>query len=176
MGRRIERAAGAIQLVSAALVPPRPGAGQQGDSQRLDEMLLEIADSSMTYRNRYLGALEAGPLIDLLVIDETNPRSIGFQIAALEDHVSHLPQDSSSPVLSGEERAVMAATSLVRLADVSALAATDAEGGRPQLGQLLARLDGSLRAMSESITHHYLVHSTPRRWLGDVLEVPGDRP
>jgi len=176
MGRRIERASGAIQLVSAALVPPRPGSGQQADSQRLDEMLLEIADSSMTYRNRYLGTLEAGPLIDLLVIDETNPRSIGFQLAALEDHVAHLPQDSSSPVLSGEQRAVMAATSLVRLADVSALAATDAEGGRPQLGQLLVRLDGSLRAMSESITHHYLVHSTPRRWLGDVLEVPGERP
>ncbi len=174
MGRRIERASGAIQLVAAALVPPRPGGGPQPDSQRLDEMLLEIADSSMTYRNRYLGALEAGPLIDLLVIDETNPRSIGFQIAALEDHVAHLPQDSSSPVLSGEQRAVMAATSLVRLADVSALAATDADGGRPQLGQLLTRLDGSLRAMSESITHHYLVHSTPRRWLGDMLEVPGD--
>jgi hypothetical protein len=46
-------------------------------------MLLEIADSSMTYRNRYPGTLEAAPLIDLLVIDETNPRSIGFQFAAL---------------------------------------------------------------------------------------------
>jgi uncharacterized circularly permuted ATP-grasp superfamily protein/uncharacterized alpha-E superfamily protein len=174
MGRRIERAGGAIQLVSAALVPPRPG-GQPGDSARLEEMLLEIADSSMTYRNRYPGAVEDGPLIDLLVIDETNPRSIGFQIAALEEHVAALPRESSSPVLSGEQRAVMAATSGVRLADVSALAALDAEGGRPQLGQLLARLDSSLRATSESITHHYLVHSTPRRWLGDIPEVPGER-
>jgi uncharacterized alpha-E superfamily protein len=174
MGRRIERAGGAIQIVSAALVPPRPG-GQQGDSARLEEMLLEIADSSMTYRNRYPGAVEDGPLIDLLVIDETNPRSIGFQIAALEEHVASLPRESSSPVLSGEQRAVMAATSGVRLADVSALAAVDAEGGRPQLGQLLARLDASLRAMGESITHHYLVHSTPRRSLGDVPEVTVDR-
>jgi uncharacterized circularly permuted ATP-grasp superfamily protein/uncharacterized alpha-E superfamily protein len=169
MGRRIERAAAAAQLLSAALVPPRPAAG---DSFRLEEMLLEIADSSMTYRNRYLGELEATPLIDLLVIDETNPRSIGFQVAAIEDHVTHLPRDATSPVLSGEQRAIMAATSLLRLADVSALAATDAAGGRPQLGHLLTRLDGSLRALSEAITHHYLVHSTPRRWLGDVLEAP----
>jgi uncharacterized circularly permuted ATP-grasp superfamily protein/uncharacterized alpha-E superfamily protein len=172
MGRRIERAGAVAQLLSAALVPPRPVSPEVGDPLRLDEMLLEIADSSMTYRNRYLGALEAGPLIDLLVIDETNPRSIGFQVAALEAHVAQLPRDASSPVLSGEQRAVMAATSLLRLADVSALAATDADGGRPQLGQMLSRIQGSLRGLSEAITHHYLVHSTPRRWLGDVLEPP----
>ena len=98
-------------------------------------------------------------------------------VAVLLGRNSRTQRESVSDQVSAwTERAVMAATSLVRLADVSALAATDAEGGRPQLGQLLARLDGSLRAMSESITHHYLVHSTPRRWLGDVLEVPGDRP
>ena len=174
MGRRIERAGAAIHLLTAALVPPRPASDESDGSLRLEEMLLEIADSSMTYRNRYLAALEDGPLIDLLVIDETNPRSIGFQIAALEDHVANLPRDASSPVLSGEQRAIMAATSQLRLADVSALAATDAEGGRPQLGHLLTRLDGSLRALSEAITHHYLVHSTPRRWLGDVLAAPTD--
>jgi hypothetical protein len=68
----------------------------------------------------------------------------------------------------------MAATSLLRLADVSALAATDGDGTRPQLGHLLSRLEGFLRVMSESITHHYLVHSTPRRWLGEGLDAPAN--
>jgi len=171
MGRRIERAAGAIQLLGATLVPAGPVAAP-ADSQRLEEMLLEIADSSMTYRNRYLGTLEAAPLIDLLVIDETNPRSIGFQVARLADQVSHLPRDESSPVLSGEERAVMAALGALRLADVTTLAAADFDGTRPQLGQLLARLDASLRSLTESITHRYLVHSAPRRRLGEELAAP----
>jgi uncharacterized circularly permuted ATP-grasp superfamily protein/uncharacterized alpha-E superfamily protein len=181
MGRRIERASAAMQVLGATLVPPRPPvpaadsaatAGARADVQRLWEMLLDIADSLMTYRNRYHGTLEAAPLIDLLVIDETNPRSIGFQVAALADHVARLPRDASSPVLSGEERAVMAATGLLRLADVDALAATDPDGGRPALGALLARLDTSLRDCSESVTHRYLVHAAPRRRLGQMLEPP----
>jgi uncharacterized circularly permuted ATP-grasp superfamily protein/uncharacterized alpha-E superfamily protein len=174
MGRRIERASAAIQLLRSTLVPARPLAGQQADSGRLEEMLLEIADSSMTYRNRYLGALEAAPLIDLLVIDETNPRSIGYQVAALADHVGHLPQDDSSPVLSGEQRATMAATGMLRLADVTALSTVDPDGTRSQLGLLLTRLDNQLRGLSESITLHYLVHATPRRRLGDVPDSPTD--
>jgi uncharacterized alpha-E superfamily protein len=171
MGRRIERAAAAIQLLGATLVPARPVAAPT-DSQRLEEMLLEIADSSMTYRNRYLGTLEAAPLIDLLVIDETNPRSIGFQVARLADHVGHLPRDESSPVLAGEERAVMAALGTLRLADVTTLATADADGTRPHLGNLLTRLDASLRSITESITHRYLVHSAPRRRLGEELTAP----
>jgi uncharacterized alpha-E superfamily protein len=135
-------------------------------------MLLEIADSLMTYRNRYLNVLEPASLIDLLVIDETNPRSIGFQVAALADHVKQLPRDESSPVLSGEERAVMAATSQLRLADVHSLAAVDPDGARSQLGGMLGRLDASLRTLSESITHRYLVHSAPRRRLGEELAAP----
>jgi uncharacterized alpha-E superfamily protein len=135
-------------------------------------MLLEIADSSMTYRNRYPGVLEAAPLIDLLVIDETNPRSIGFQFAALAEHVAALPGDDSSPVLSGECRAVMAAVSQLRLADVERLAAVDDLGGRRELAALLARLEAHGRDVADAITHRYLVHSTPRRRLGDATHLP----
>jgi uncharacterized alpha-E superfamily protein len=86
MGRRVERAGGLIRILAATLVPTPPAAAGDG-AQRLEEMLLEIADSSMTYRNRYLGVIEPAPLVDLLVTDETNPRSVAFQFAALADHV-----------------------------------------------------------------------------------------
>ena len=49
-------------------------------STRCSRPLLEIADSSMTYRNRYATNLQVGPLLDLLLTDETNPRSIAFQL------------------------------------------------------------------------------------------------
>ena len=111
MGRRIERA----------------------DEQRLDEMLIESDDGSMTHHNPYLGTPEAAPLIDLRVIDQTNPRSSGFQIAARDGHATELAQDESSPVLLEERRAIMAVTNRLRLADVAALAHVDADGTRSQL-------------------------------------------
>jgi len=173
MGRRIERSLAAIQLLRGTLgaVPPGP----RPDPQRLGEMLLEIADSSMTYRNRYLGTIEAEPLIDLLVIDETNPRSIAFQVAALADHVALLPREGSSPVLAADQRAVMTALGLLRLADVSALAAVDGGGSRPGLDGMLDAVHAAVKTCAESITHRYLVHATPRRRLGEGAELPDAR-
>jgi uncharacterized alpha-E superfamily protein len=132
-------------------------------------MLLEIADSSMTYRNRYLGMLEPAPLIDLLVTDETNPRSVAFQFAALAGHVEALPREASSPELSGERRAVLEAVAALRLADVRELAAAGPAGDRPALAALLTLLSAAAAEFSESLTHRYLVHATPQRRLGDTL-------
>jgi uncharacterized circularly permuted ATP-grasp superfamily protein/uncharacterized alpha-E superfamily protein len=168
MGRRVERARASIQLLATALVPPRPQAEAGDGTLRLGEMLLEIADSSMTYRNRYLGMLEPAPVIDLLVIDETNPRSVAFQFAALADHVESLPREAASPVVAGERRAVLEALSALRLADVEALAVTGPDGGRDRLGGLLELLAGATAAFSESVTHRYLVHAMPQRRLGDA--------
>ena len=56
------------------------------------EALLEIAASSTTYRRRYLATLQAAPVVDLLLCDETNPRSALFQLEALAAHVDALPR------------------------------------------------------------------------------------
>jgi uncharacterized alpha-E superfamily protein len=169
MGRRVERATASVRLLAGTLAPPRPPAEAVDGVQRLEEMLLEIADSSMTYRNRYMGMLEPAPLIDLLVTDETNPRSIAFQFAALAAHVDALPREASSPVLSGERRAVLEALAALRLADAHDLAACEPAGDRPQLQRLLDLLAGATGEFSESLTHRYLVHATPQRRLGEAI-------
>ena len=167
MGRRVERAGALVRMLAATLVPAPPGGAGDG-SQRLEEMLLEIADSSMTYRNRYLGVVEPGPLVDLLVTDETTPRSVAFQFAARADPVEALPRADASPVLSGERRAVLEALAVIRLADVEALAAAGPTGDRPALGRLLELLGTATDEFSESLSHRYLVHATPQRRLGDA--------
>jgi uncharacterized circularly permuted ATP-grasp superfamily protein/uncharacterized alpha-E superfamily protein len=165
MGRRVERAAATIQMLAGTLTPPRSADG----SQRVEEMLLEIADSSMTYRNRYLGMLEPAPLIDLLLTDETNPRSIAYQFAALAGHVEALPRDAASPELSGERRAALEAVAAVRLADVHDLAVAGPAGDRPALAALLELLAAAAAEFSESLAHRYLVHATPQRRLGESI-------
>lgn len=131
------------------------------------EALLEIADSLMTYRSRYLSTLQPAPVLDLLLNDETNPRSIGFQLAALSDHIESLPRDQSIPARSKEQRLGISALTGVRLADLTDLCL--AEGGvREKLDRLLRRLVLLLRNLSDTIAHTYLVHAGPSRQMAEL--------
>jgi transglutaminase-like putative cysteine protease len=60
IGRRIERSLQLIELLRAIIVPVDP------ENWPSLEMLLEVADSSITYRSRYFTVLQAAPVLDLL--------------------------------------------------------------------------------------------------------------
>jgi uncharacterized alpha-E superfamily protein len=163
LGRRIERSLSMIDLLRGTLVE-----ASLHEHNVLDA-LLEIADSSMTYRNRYATNLQAGPVLDLLLIDETNPRSIGFQLAALANHVEHLPRQQSDPLLSPEQRLIIALLASVRLAEGNVLAEFDAGGIRSSLDELLVQLAAELRDLASGISHKYLVHAGPVHQMADIL-------
>src|SRR5262249_55694960 len=80
LGRRLERAMHMVGLLASTLVQAEPA------EEAILEAVLEIADSSMTYRSRYLISLQFAPVLDLLLSDTTNPRSVAFQLVALADH------------------------------------------------------------------------------------------
>jgi len=162
MGRRLERSLHTCGLLKNTLV----GSGE--DDLPVLEALLEIADSSMTYRARYLTTLQVAPVIDLLLCDESNPRSVGFQLAALGSHVEALPFDSSSPMRSGEQRIMLSALASLRLAEVEALCERDRDGARDKLDRLLTRLATHLRNLSDSLARTYLIHAGPSRQMSDI--------
>jgi len=81
LGRRIER----LRAVCAALST----AVREGRSAGLD-WLLEFCDSTITYRSRYMGQPEWLPVLDLLIRDDTNPRSVLFQLKGLDQVIAHL--------------------------------------------------------------------------------------
>ena len=56
----------------------------------------------MTYRRRYMSQLQTAPVLDLLLADEANPRSLAYQLAALAESIDQLPRNESAP---GPERA-----------------------------------------------------------------------
>jgi uncharacterized alpha-E superfamily protein len=86
LGRRLERA-----MYSARQLRELT-AGLDEESRPFLEYLLEVDDSSMTYRSRYFTTLQPGPVLDLLLADETNPRSLNFQMAHLADLYRKLPR------------------------------------------------------------------------------------
>ncbi|MEP6873104.1 MAG: circularly permuted type 2 ATP-grasp protein [Burkholderiales bacterium] len=81
IGRRIER----LTNLCAALQV----ATQEGRAHGLD-WLLDLTDSTGTYRARYLVAPEWLPVLDILVRDDTNPRSLAFQVKGLAEYVAKL--------------------------------------------------------------------------------------
>ena len=162
MGRRLERALNVLRLLRKTLVLPA------GESPSLLQAILEIADSSMTYRYRYLTSLQLAPLLDLLLTDETNPRSVGFQLAGLADHVLQLPGKENNPLRNRETRIMIATQAELRLVDVENLADRKEQGVRRDLDNFLAEITLHLWQLSDSITHTYFTHTGPTRQLGSV--------
>ncbi len=78
VGRRLER----LQFL-AELLAQRLHRGETPSQSEL-EWLLDIGDSTITYRTRYLAAPRLGSTIDLLVFDQSNPRALAFQWHAIE--------------------------------------------------------------------------------------------
>jgi uncharacterized circularly permuted ATP-grasp superfamily protein/uncharacterized alpha-E superfamily protein len=159
MGRRLERAIQTVSLVRSLLVDV-----SQYESAVL-ETLLEIANSSMTYRSRYLSTLQFAPVLDLLLTDDTNPRSVAYQLVALAQHVEQLPQEHSRPALSPAQRLTLGIATVLRLAEIETLCTTGSDGTRPHLDTLLTHLMANLPVVSEVLTHHYLSHAEPARHL-----------
>jgi len=160
MGRRIERALQILTLVRRTLVIPLKY------STPVLEAVLEIADSSMTYRHRYLASLQLAPLLDLVLIDETNPRAVGFQFNALSEHVDSLPTETDQPQHTIEQRIMLGMQATLRLTDVDGLAQVTSSGRRDSLENFILALEGQLRQLSTSLNHHYLAHTAPTHQLG----------
>ncbi|MCW3846691.1 circularly permuted type 2 ATP-grasp protein [Sphingomonas sp. LB-2] len=83
LGRRIERAATTVRFV-------RTFGGAAASADDLST-LLDLADSQISYRQRYLTGIARVPVLDLVSLDPGNPRSIAFQVAALAAHLNTLP-------------------------------------------------------------------------------------
>jgi uncharacterized alpha-E superfamily protein len=160
MGRRLERAGAGVLLLETTLVDVSEREGP------LLEALLDVADSGMTYRRRYRANLLVAPVLDLLLTDETNPRSVIFQLRSLTRHLEALPSPSTGGgVRSPQLRVAQSALAELELAEVEQLAA--GEGGRrAALGELLGRLGRKIPALSDSLSSSYLSHAAVSRNLG----------
>jgi len=167
MGRRIERALHMTNvmasLVQGHTVP---------DSNDL-EAVLEVADSRITYHTRYRTTLHMEPLVDLLLLDEINPRSVGFQLAALHSHLETLPKPHPLPFRTKEEKIILDLTTRLRLADTQELMILGEKHVLPNLDALLEKLNNDLQGLADSITQHYLSRIETEKQLNGQFEGKG---
>jgi uncharacterized circularly permuted ATP-grasp superfamily protein/uncharacterized alpha-E superfamily protein len=152
IGRRIERAWHLARL-TRELVPGGPSPDDAGSLR----LLLELGDSFMTYRSRYMTTPLAAPVLDLLLLDETNPRGMAFQLRELEAHVALLPTEG--PHRNQWQRLVLKLLTAVRLAEVGELSEPGADGRMDRLARFLDEIAAGLPQLSDLIARIYFAHA-----------------
>ncbi|MFV0368205.1 MAG: circularly permuted type 2 ATP-grasp protein [Hyphomicrobiaceae bacterium] len=161
MGRRIERALQMAELLNTVLV----NVVEESELPEHLAFLLETADCFITYRARYRFAPTFPLVLDLLMVDETNPRGISFQLVEILDHIGELPKASLDAVRTPEQRLALDLLTQVRLADIDALRQASADGHRSNLALALGRLISGLPQLSDIISRRYfsLTEEQPHR-------------
>lgn len=154
IGRLLGRAERTVTLIRHAW----PRSNQDG-APVLDA-LLEVMDGRITYRSRYLADLHPRLVLDLLVFDETNPRSLAFQLTQLAKEIHRLPKSPTEVGLNASQTAILRATSELHLCDAERLVAVPAaDQQRDSLETLLDRQAEYLKETSLAIVRGYLVLS-----------------
>jgi uncharacterized alpha-E superfamily protein len=161
IGRRLERALQISNLLDGALA--RTALDDDGETESCLEVLLQIADSSITYRTRHLTDVRVDYVLELLLADEANPRSVAFQLVGLLEQIQHLPGRDTDSNASPEQRLISKALGSVRQAWMADLAKRDDEGKLSALGDLTQHLRATLYDFSDALTARYLSHLTQSR-------------
>jgi uncharacterized alpha-E superfamily protein len=158
IGRRVERISHMSRLIREMTTD-----GDPASDGRL-ELLLELGDSSMTYRTRYLSTVQLYAVIDLLLTDDSNPRSVAFQVKSLSDHLRTLPHEQENAVVSREQYLITAMDSQLRLADLAQLCAIPKKDRpRDHLIQFLFALERQNYELSDVLARKYFTHVVPTR-------------
>ena len=156
LGRRLERAMYSVRQMRELTAPI------DEESWPILEYLLEVADSSMTYRSRYFTTLQPLAVLDVLMTDETNPRSLRFQLSHAVDLYRKLPRHSSDDLKAIEH--TLALLQGVHLEELDfplpGAGRTDASSeGRTQLDHTLRFIQNLLPSWADNISLTYFNHA-----------------
>ncbi|HUI21890.1 MAG TPA: circularly permuted type 2 ATP-grasp protein [Methylocella sp.] len=113
-GRRIERGINTCRFARHFAI---------GDAPADDlDVLLDLVDSQITYRSRYLMGVALNPVRDMVVLDPYNPRSVAFQVERLNEHLETLPLLSDDGMLETPRRLILQLAAEVATATAPSLA------------------------------------------------------
>lgn len=155
MGHRIERTVYISELLLAGL------RSADAENPSLLEAILEVGDSTITYRNRYSLLPQLAAVYDLLMLDELNPRGLRFQFQRIEGHFRHLPREQNSALLTPAMRVLIENSTRLQLCDPTELARVEpGQWSATQVAKLLQQLIDAMPQLSDALTAGYFAHST----------------
>jgi uncharacterized alpha-E superfamily protein len=156
LGRRLERAMQSTRQLREITTP------LTDEDWPLLEYLLEVADSSMTYRARYYTTLQPVAMLDVLMADATNPRSLVFQISHLADLYQKLPRHMPDDLQTMRDSLELLHSFDLRSLDYPLPGAVSREYPSEELSRLrdsLKALENLLPSWSDNLSGTYFSHA-----------------
>jgi uncharacterized circularly permuted ATP-grasp superfamily protein/uncharacterized alpha-E superfamily protein len=165
LGRRVERAQAVADQLACAL--EFPGVAQQ--PARVEHGLrlaLELCDSSITYRSRYLAVLQPAPALDLMLADDGNPRGLAFQLAAMRALLSEIASGADNSLAAAAAALQDEPQSMVRMVSEAA----DQSVAALFLPARLRALRDAVAELSDRVSRRYFALLPTARTVG--IEAP----
>ncbi len=100
LGQHHERAMGMTAILATLADPDAPEGAL--------DLAVEVGDSVMTHRRRFALVTARDTVVELMALDEMNPRAVRFQLDGIRDQLSHLPGASGRGATIALSRAVAA--------------------------------------------------------------------
>lgn len=146
LGRRIERAHAVATEIAIALdqTPPRIETGLR--------LALELCDSAISYRTRYLNVLQPAPVLDLVLVDQGNPRGLAFQLVAIHSLLDELAEDGGRELFAGVAAGLLAE---IEALVEGVMASRDQSQAASDLPPQLEQISANLAELSDRITRRY---------------------
>ncbi len=160
LGIRLERCLYLATFLDCAL------RSSEADNPSVLEAVLEVADNSITYRSRYNLLPNMAAVFDLVLLDDTNPRSLLFQLNQIGKHFERLPRERESALPSPAHRLLIECLGQVRLTDPRPLVQMEGRWHESEVGRVVEKVLEDLPKLSDALSVSYFAHSTTSRTTG----------
>ena len=155
-GRRLERALTLIALLRSTVALRH----QITLQNQILEAVLVTTDSLTIYQHRYRSFIQLPMVLALLLLDESHPRSIAFQLHQLSNHVTELPRTTGKSQLSEQARLLLKAYTDLRLCNITELSQLNENDGiYTALDQLLTNTTNLLWRFADVLAEAYFSHA-----------------
>jgi uncharacterized circularly permuted ATP-grasp superfamily protein/uncharacterized alpha-E superfamily protein len=141
LGRRIERAVVLTRTARPAL---------EDDDDEACDLLLDLVDGRLAPRLRRLSGPTRRPVLDLVLLDAADPRSVAFQIDRIAEHFDALAHRTGAPIPEGAHRIVDDLAALVGRGDDTLFDAPH-----------VAAIEADLSTLSDIVTARWFGHAAP---------------
>jgi len=140
LGRRVERGINTCRFA-------RTFADRDATADALD-VLLDLIDSQITYRSRYLVNAALLPVRDMVLLDGFNPRSVTFQADRINEHFAALPVLHEDGIMERPRRIALTLAADLAVEDAAQLDA-----------QKVAAVERRLMALADAIAARYFLQA-----------------
>jgi uncharacterized alpha-E superfamily protein len=155
LGRKIEQSLLLIAMLKTTMVKKHT----EEVEYNLQQSLLMSNESLVNYRYKYRMPLQSLLVLDLMLFDPNNPRSLRYQVDRLKSYLEHLPQNPAGHSLTEFSRLIQEADTLLRLTDKNELTASGSnEISYRKLDDLLSKMYVLLSAIPGVISKTYFKH------------------